>query len=567
MAANVRRVAVSPTFAPPPRVWFVVAWQVVLGVGALLLALQIAQIERIFNLPTFVQWFVGAIIAGFGVASFAAAALIARGRGGGRVLAIGLDFIAAALLILYLFNLLGIFDGFDQLATGLYRNAIALVGVAVGYAIMWVGRRFGEDSPVGTTIERLGIAVMLLSIMAILLIPVWDVNNPLSGLLVTGLGSLISGLLRLDSILIVAGIAASIAALLILLRVGLLFGETVSERDTWQGWLFLMPNFINFALFFAGPLLLSFYLSFTDYNPVQQNPANFIGFTNYAQILSLSFASVVSGASVTGLLAPGHLEIGRIALFGNQFVIGASDPLFWRALGNTLYYCAMLLLLSIPTALGLAMLLNSKIPGMKFFRAIFFIPSVAAVVGVALIWQWLYNPSIGFINYALNPVYTALNGIFSTDASPPNWLTDDGILMFSVVVMAAWQVVGFNTVIFLAGLQGIPRELIEASTVDGAGRWTRIRKIMLPMLGPTTFFVTITTLIAGLQAFSEPYALIQDTNPTNAKLTAVYYLYNQGFRSFSMGYASAIAWALFIVIFIITIVQFRLSRSNQAYVD
>jgi multiple sugar transport system permease protein len=567
MTTEAKPLALSASTTTPPGVWLVAGWHGLLGAGLLLLALQVAQIERIFNLPTFVQIFVGVVIGLIGLASFYAAVQMARMKSGGRVLGIGLNFVALVLLLFYLFHLLGVFNGIDQLATGLYRNSVTLVGIAIGYGVMMVGRRLGEDNPLGDTIERIGIGVILLSIIALLLLPVWEPSNPLSGLLLTGAGSLITGLLRPDSLAVVGLIAAATAAFFFLLRRGAMFGETVADRDTWQGWLFLMPNFINFSLFFAGPLLLSLYLSFTDYNPAQQNPAQFIGVRNYTQILSLSFAHVETGVSAAGALSPGHTEMGRLSIGGGDLVIGGSDPLFWRALGNTLYYCTMLLLLSIPTALGLAMLLNSSIPGVKFFRALFFIPSVAAVVGVALIWQWLYDPTVGYINYALNPIYQGINALFSTDFRPPRWLTDDSILMFSVVVMAAWQVIGFNTVIFLAGLQGVPRELIEASTVDGAGRLLRLRKIILPLLGPTTFFVTITTLIAGLQAFSEPYALISDNNPTNAKLTAVYYLYNQGFRSFSMGYASAVAWALFIVIFIITIVQFRLSRSNQAYSD
>jgi ABC-type sugar transport system permease subunit len=280
--------------------------------------------------------------------------------------------------------------------------------------------------------------------------------------------------------------------------------------------------------------------------------------------------TVPAGESATGRLAPNHLETLRFSLGDNDFVIGARDPLFWQALRQTFVYCTLLLLLVLPSSLGLALLLNTKIPGMKIFRAIFFIPSVAAVVGVALIWGWLYNPTVGYINYAISSVVRFLNATFGLSLTDPaiQWLTNDGILMVSVVIMAAWQVIGFNTVIFLAGLQGVQKDLLEAATVDGAAGWVRFRRIILPLIGPTTFYVTVTTLVAGLQAFSESYALIQDTNPTNAKLTAVYYLYNQGFRSFRMGYASAIAWVLFVVIFIITLVQFRLSRnSNVAYTD
>ena len=287
-------------------------------------------------------------------------------------------------------------------------------------------------------------------------------------------------------------------------------------------------------------------------------------------MLSLSVGTLATpDQAAKAVIAEGHSELTRIVLGSQIIVVGARDTLFWTSFFNTFFYCILLLILSIPPAIGLAIVLNSKIAGMKFFRALFFIPSIAAVVGVALIWQWLYDPGVGFINYAITGLINAINSLLHTQIANPNvqWLTDDRVLMVSVVIMAAWQVIGFNTVILLAGLQGMPREVMEAATVDGANRWTRFLRITLPLLGPTTFFVTITTLIAGLQAFAEPLSLIGENNPTTAKLTSVYYLYNTAFSSFRMGYASAVAWALFIVIFTVTIIQFRLSRSNQAYSD
>ncbi|MBC7870696.1 MAG: sugar ABC transporter permease, partial [Chitinophagaceae bacterium] len=146
------------------------------------------------------------------------------------------------------------------------------------------------------------------------------------------------------------------------------------------------------------------------------------------------------------------------------------------------------------------------------------------------------------------------------------WLTGTGTMLFSIVLLAAWQVVGFNTVLFLAGLQGIPRELYEAAYVDGANRWRQFLNVTVPLLGPTTFFVTITTIITGLQAFNEPYALIfQRPMPIEAR-TAVFHLYDIGFSRFQFGYASSVAWILFAVIFTITLLQFRFSRS-KAYQD
>jgi multiple sugar transport system permease protein len=205
---------------------------------------------------------------------------------------------------------------------------------------------------------------------------------------------------------------------------------------------------------------------------------------------------------------------------------------------------------------------------MTFFRAAYFLPSIAAVVGISMIWAWLYDPVIGYVNYTILQIINLLNGLFGTTIADPkiNWLTDENVMIFSVTIMAAWQVIGFNAVIILAGLQGIQRDLVEAATVDGAGAWTRFRKIILPLLAPTTFFVVVTTLIAGLQAFSEMYTLFGNST-SNARLTVVFYLYQQGFQRFQMGYASATAWVLFAVIFIITIIQFRLSSRSKAYSD
>jgi ABC-type sugar transport system permease subunit len=205
---------------------------------------------------------------------------------------------------------------------------------------------------------------------------------------------------------------------------------------------------------------------------------------------------------------------------------------------------------------------------MKIFRAVYFLPSVAAVVGTALIWRWLYDPVIGFFNYIILQTVNFLNSTFGANIvyERIEWLTSGSTMLLAIVVLAAWQVVGYNTVLFLAGLQGIPRELYEAAYVDGAGRWAQFRNVTLPMLGPTTFFVIITTVITGLQVFNEPYALIfQRPMPVEAR-TAVFHLYDLGFSRFQFGYASAVAWILFAVIFAVTLLQFRVNRS-RAYQD
>ena len=263
----------------------------------------------------------------------------------------------------------------------------------------------------------------------------------------------------------------------------------------------------------------------------------------------------------------GYTPLGAIELGSSRLVVAAKDTLFWLSLRNTLLFCLLLVPLSTIPALALSLILNSKLPGMKFFRAVYFLPSVAAVVGTALIWRWLYDPTIGYFNYLITELVNFLNSIgFQVTDPQVEWLTGPGIVLFSIVFLSAWQVVGFNTVLFLAGLQGIPKTLYEAATVDGANRWQQFRNVTLPMLAPTTFFVVITTVITGLQVFNEPFALFPSRPiPVNAT-TSVFYLYDRGFTRFEFGYASSIAWVLFLIIFSITFIQFRVQRSG-AYED
>ena len=226
--------------------------------------------------------------------------------------------------------------------------------------------------------------------------------------------------------------------------------------------------------------------------------------------------------------------------------------------------------LSVIPALFLANLLNSKLPGMKFFRAVYFLPSIAAVVGIALIWQWLYNAAVGYINYAITSAINLLNAIPGVMLVDPQvrWLSDTHTALLAVVIMAAWQWLGFNTVLFLAGLQNIPGELYEAATVDGAGKWAQFWNVTLPLLAPTTFFVVTTAVINALQLFEQVYVLIPTEppgGPNNATLSLVLYLYQKGFQRFEQGYASAVAWVLFIAIFAITLIQYTRQRGGSAY--
>jgi ABC-type sugar transport system permease subunit len=202
---------------------------------------------------------------------------------------------------------------------------------------------------------------------------------------------------------------------------------------------------------------------------------------------------------------------------------------------------------------------------MKFFRAVYFIPSVAAVVGVSLIWAWMYNAAVGWINYAITSGINLINNVTGLAIADPQmrWLSDANTALLSVAIMVAWQTMGFNTVLFLAGMQNIPKVLYEAATVDGAGAWAQFRNVTLPLLAPTTVFVVTTTLIQAFQVF-EPIFIMTNPpgGPNNSTLSMVLYLYQNGFQRFRQGYAASIAWVLFLAIFVVTIIQFRRQRGG-----
>ena len=245
-------------------------------------------------------------------------------------------------------------------------------------------------------------------------------------------------------------------------------------------------------------------------------------------------------------------------------MVVAHDPTFWLALRNTLLYAVGMLLLAVVPAFLVAWLLNSKLRGMPFFRALFYIPVVASIVGIALVWFWIYKQQSGVLNLVITNIIQVLNWILSplgVTISDPNipWLVDSRYALPSLFVMTAWATIGYDMVIFLAALQGISREVFEAALVDGSSRWHTLRTIVVPLLSPTIFFVLVTNTISVLQIFSEPYIMTQG-GPANSTLTIVLYLYRIGFQRFRMGYAASLAWIVFAIVFIITQIQFRLAR-------
>ncbi len=281
---------------------------------------------------------------------------------------------------------------------------------------------------------------------------------------------------------------------------------------------FLAPALGTLLIFFFLPVAAAFLMSFTDFD-----------------IYSL-----------------GSLNRARFIFMGNYFRL-LNDPLFWKALLNTCYFVLVGGPLTIAVSLLAAIGLNSRLLHFKnWFRLAFFMPVITTLVAVAVVWRYLYHPRFGAVNYLLS-----LIGIESV-----NWLGDPHWAMPAIIILAIWKNFGYHMMIFLAGLQAIPEYLYEAARLDGAGWWRQFRHVTLPQLAPTTFFVTVMTIIGYFQFFAEPYVMTQG-GPLNSTLSIVLYLYNQGFRWWQMGYASSIAFVLFVIVFIIAILQLAMRKRQE----
>jgi multiple sugar transport system permease protein len=289
-----------------------------------------------------------------------------------------------------------------------------------------------------------------------------------------------------------------------------------AEANT-AAWFFLAPALVLIGIFFFLPVAASLLLSVTDFDIYGiANPANtrFVGFTNYAKLLH--------------------------------------TPDFWNALKNTFYFAFVGGPLTIAVSLGAALLLNSKLVRFKgFFRTLYFTPFVTTLVAVAIVWRYLYHTRYGLFNYGLSKIGIA----------PIDWLGDPHWAMPAIILMAVWKSFGYNMLIFIAGLQAIPEELYDAAEIDGASGWRRFWSITLPMLAPTLVFISVITMIGYFQLFAEPYVMTQG-GPLRSTTSVVLLMYEEGFRWWRMGYAAAIAFVLFVVILIATLLQFRLQKER-----
>lgn len=529
----------------------VAMWHVVVSLAALGSIFWVRQGESLGD-QAWLQVLLTVLLLLTAVASGAAAPLIMKRDHRGRVISLAINYLGFLVGFFGALHVLGVFIGLNDLAETFGRGVPYLLVVFAGYLISAFGDRYETKPAQQRFFQGIGKIIILVAGLVFLF-------------MIDTLRGLLAILSRFNAPL---PIALALGTVLFGLMVWLVWRQASSEAlnaknshtEMLNGFLFLSPNLLGFLVFFAGPLLFSLYISFTDSDAFQT--PRWIGLDNYAKILNISVAQLENPTQPFSEVmdVKTYSELIRF----NNFVIGAADKLLWISLRNTLLVVLMAVPLSVIPALFLANLLNSKLPGMKIYRAIYFIPSIAAVVGIALIWQLLYNATIGYINYAITTFVTFVNS-FGVELMDPQirWLSDSRTALISVVIIVAWQTMGFNTVLFMAGLQNIARDLYEAATVDGAGRWAQFWKITLPLLAPTTFFVVTTTTIQAMQLFDQVFILMNPpAGPNNSTLTMVLYLYQNGFQRFSQGYASAIAWVLFIIIFGVTLVQFQRQRAS-----
>jgi len=284
-------------------------------------------------------------------------------------------------------------------------------------------------------------------------------------------------------------------------------------------WCFVAPALVVIAVFFFVPVVAALAMSLTDfdiYALADRGNLRVVGLRNYAQLLR--------------------------------------TPLFWKAFGNTLYFVVIGVPLSIGISLGAALLLHSRVTRFRaFFRTALFAPVVTTLVAVAVIWRYLFNPHYGLLNYLLGRL-----GLPSVD-----WLGDPQWAMPAIILFAVWKNFGYNMVILLAGLQSIPEQLYEAARIDGASAWRQFRHVTLPMLAPIVALVNVLTIAGYFQLFAEPYVMTQG-GPLQSTVSVLYFMYEEGFKWWNLGSASAVAFTLFLFIFGVTALQLRLVRWQSA---
>jgi multiple sugar transport system permease protein len=285
-------------------------------------------------------------------------------------------------------------------------------------------------------------------------------------------------------------------------------------RNALIGWTFILPNFLGFAVLTLGPVLALFYFSLTNWNIFGN--AEWVGLDNFTRLVG--------------------------------------DNSFHKALGNTFYYAALHIPLTIVVSLGLALLLNQKLRGAAFFRTVAFFPYITSIVAVAVVWNMLFSPEFGPINQFI--------GLF-VGGDLPGWTVSKDWAMPAVIIVGTWRYMGYYMLLFLAGLQTVPTELHEAARIDGAGVWQRFWNVTLPCLRPTMFFVTVMVTIESFKVF-DLILVMTNGGPGQATLVLSQYIWQKGFQQFELGYASSVAVVLFLICIAVTVVQFLYNKRRDA---
>ena len=289
---------------------------------------------------------------------------------------------------------------------------------------------------------------------------------------------------------------------------------SLKTKEALTGWLFISPALIGFSIFTFGSIIYSLYLSLTDYDLMTK--PKFVGLENFIRAFT-------------------------------------KDEYFYKFFGNTLYFVVFLVPIVLVISLLLALLINKKVGRMtKAYRVALFLPSITSTIAVSMVWLWIFNPDMGLINNLLTAI--GFN-------NPPMWLNSPETSKMALIIMRVWQMSGYYMIMFLAGLQTIPESLYESAQVDGANKIQSFFKITLPMLSNTTFVVIILLVIEAFNMF-ESIFIMTNGGPLGSTSTIMYYIYEQGFGNYNMGYASAIAWIFFVIIMIITLIQYKF-RNEQ----
>jgi len=289
--------------------------------------------------------------------------------------------------------------------------------------------------------------------------------------------------------------------------------NSLAVNEAVTGWMFILPAVIGLSIFIYGAIIYSIGISLTDWDLF--TPGKWVGLSNFKTVFR--------------------------------------DSQFYQCLYNTLYFVVLMVPFGIMISMGMAITLNHQMRGISFFRTAFYMPSITSTIAIGMVWLWIFNPNLGILNSVLRGI-----GI----SNPPYWLESTMWAKPALIIMRLWQLCGYYMIMFLSGLQSIPVELYESADIDGASFWQKTRYITIPMLSNITFFVAIMLVIDSFSIFDAIYIMTAGS-PGGSTNTMLYYIYTEAFKSYRMGYASSLAWVLFVIIFVFTVVQFAVRRKTE----